>query len=78
VVSTDSLQAAGRGEGVPLKQAFLSDIEPILADTPLNELLYKVAQAPCGVPVVDTKQHYLGVITKANLLLALNGEEGLV
>ncbi|MCB1781999.1 MAG: glycine betaine/L-proline ABC transporter ATP-binding protein ProV [Candidatus Competibacteraceae bacterium] len=75
VVSADSLRAAGRGEDVPLKQAFLPDIDPIPADTPLNELLCTVAQAPCGVPVVDLKQHYLGVITKANLLLALNGEE---
>ncbi|HRF45540.1 MAG TPA: glycine betaine/L-proline ABC transporter ATP-binding protein ProV [Candidatus Competibacteraceae bacterium] len=78
VVSADSLRAAGRGEDVPLKQAFLPDIDPIPADTPLNELLCTVAQAPCGVPVVDLKQHYLGVITKANLLLALNGEEEFV
>lgn len=78
VVSADSLRAAGRGEDVPLKQAFLPDIDPIPADKPLNELLCAVAQAPCGVPVVDPERHYLGVITKANLLLALNGEEEFV
>ncbi len=78
VVSADSLRAAGRGEDVPLKQAFLPDIDPIPADQPLNELLCTVAQAPCGVPVVDPERHYLGVITKANLLLALNGEEEFV
>ncbi|MCP5450536.1 MAG: glycine betaine/L-proline ABC transporter ATP-binding protein ProV [Gammaproteobacteria bacterium] len=78
VVSADSLRAAGRGEDVPLKQAFLPDIDPIPADKPLNELLCTVAQAPCGVPVVDPERHYLGVITKANLLLALNGEEEFV
>ncbi|MCP5197055.1 MAG: glycine betaine/L-proline ABC transporter ATP-binding protein ProV [Gammaproteobacteria bacterium] len=77
VVSADSLRAASRGKDTPLTQAFLPDIDPIPADTPLNELLCTVAQAPCGVPVVDPKQHYLGVITKANLLLALNGEEEL-
>ena len=78
VVSADSLLAAGCGEDVPLKQAFLPDIDPIPADKPLNELLCTVAQAPCGVPVVDPERHYLGVITKANLLLALNGEEEFV
>ncbi len=78
VVSADSLRAAGRGEDVSLKQAFLPDIDPIPADKPLNKLLCTVAQAPCGVPVVDPERHYLGVITKANLLLALNGEEEFV
>jgi len=75
VVSADSLGATGRGEGTSIKQAFLTDIDPILCNTPLNELLCKVAQAPCGIPVIDEKKRYLGVITKANLLLALDGEE---
>ncbi|MCB1824674.1 MAG: glycine betaine/L-proline ABC transporter ATP-binding protein ProV [Candidatus Competibacteraceae bacterium] len=78
VVSADSLRAAGQDEDVPLKQAFLSDIVPIPDDKPLNELLGAVAQAPCGVPVIDPNKRYLGVITKANLLLALNGEGELV
>ncbi len=78
VVSADSLRVAGRNEGAPLKQAFLPEIEPISVDTPLNELLGRVAQAPCGVPVIDSHQRYLGVVTKANLLLALNGEEEFV
>ena len=78
VVSADSLRVAGRNEGAPLKQAFLPEIEPILIDTPLSELLGRVAQAPCGVPVIDSHRRYLGVVTKANLLLALNGEEEFV
>ena len=78
VVSADSLRAAGNDEGVLLKEAFLPDIPLIPNDKPLNELLAPVAQAPCGVPVVDKNQRYIGVITKANLLLALNGEEEFV
>ncbi|HRX70088.1 MAG TPA: glycine betaine/L-proline ABC transporter ATP-binding protein ProV [Candidatus Competibacteraceae bacterium] len=78
VVSADSLRAAGNDEGVPLKEAFLPDIPLIPNDKPLNELLSDVAQAPCGVPVVDERKRYIGVITKANLLLALNGEEEFV
>lgn len=75
VVSADSLRTAGGGEGVPLQNAFLPDIEAVPANTPLNELLHPVAQAPCGLPVIDAKGRYIGVVTKANLLLALNGEE---
>ena len=75
VVSADSLRAAGGGEGVPLQKAFLPEVEPIPANTPLHDLLHPVAQAPCGLPVIDAKGRYMGVVTKANLLLALNGEE---
>lgn len=78
VVSADSLRAAGRGEGIPIKRAFLPEVNAVPADTPLHELLGTVAQSPCGVPVIDPKRRYLGVITKANLLLALNGEEDFV
>lgn len=78
VVSADSLRAAGGGDGVPLKTAFLPDIEPIPSETPLSDLLCTVARTPCGVPVIDQRGRYLGVITRANLLLALNGEEQFV
>ncbi len=77
LVSADSLQAVATNnkESARLQQAYLADIEPIAADTPLNELLCTVAHAPCGVPVTDAGGRYLGVITKANLLLALDGME---
>ncbi|MBK8010648.1 MAG: glycine betaine/L-proline ABC transporter ATP-binding protein ProV [Deltaproteobacteria bacterium] len=71
VVSVDSLRSVEQS----LAQAFLPGIEPVPADAPLSDVMTKVARAPCGVPVVDDAKRYLGVITRANLLLALDGRE---
>ncbi|MCB9653337.1 MAG: glycine betaine/L-proline ABC transporter ATP-binding protein ProV [Deltaproteobacteria bacterium] len=71
VVSADSLRSVTQS----LTQAFLPDVEPVAADAPLADVMVKVARAPCGVPVIDDARRYLGVVTKANLLLALDGRE---
>ncbi|HDZ8913219.1 TPA: glycine betaine/L-proline ABC transporter ATP-binding protein ProV [Aeromonas hydrophila] len=71
VVSVESLGQAVRAKG-SLEQALLADIQPILADTALNELISQVAAAPCQVPVVEEDDTYLGLISKANLLNTLD------
>ncbi|WP_368161211.1 glycine betaine/L-proline ABC transporter ATP-binding protein ProV [Aeromonas sp. R5-3] len=71
VVSVESLGQAVRAKG-SLEQALLADIQPILADTALNELISQVATAPCQVPVVEEDGTYLGLISKANLLNTLD------
>ncbi|WP_270805373.1 glycine betaine/L-proline ABC transporter ATP-binding protein ProV [Aeromonas sp. QDB56] len=71
VVSVESLGQAVRAKG-SLEQALLADIQPILADTALNELISQVAAAPCQVPVVEEDGSYLGLISKANLLNTLD------
>lgn len=72
VVSVDSLRAAReRGES-DIHAAYLPDIEPLTADTPVSDLIGAVARAPCGVPVVNAKGRYLGVISKAVLLETLD------
>ena len=71
VVSVESLSRAVRDKG-SLEQALLADIQPILADTSLNELISQVAAAPCQVPVVEEDGTYLGLISKANLLNTLD------
>lgn len=71
VVSVESLSEVVRGKG-SLEQALLADIQPILADTSLNELISQVASAPCQVPVVESDGTYLGLISKANLLNTLD------
>ncbi len=73
VVSVDSLKLAIKGNQ-PLSSALLEAPEPVSADTSLSELLTLVAQAPCGVPVVQEDQRYVGVITKATLLETLDRE----
>ena len=52
--------------------SLLADIQPIQADTSLNELISQVAAAPCQVPVVEQDGTYLGLISKANLLNTLD------
>ncbi len=73
IVSVDSLEHALR-EKQGIDAAILSDIPTINADTPLNELISVVAQAPCAVPVVNDNNRYVGVISKGMLLQALDKE----
>lgn len=71
VVSLDSLDRAVASKG-SLDQALLGEIPPLLADTPLHELISQVAAAPCQVPVVEEDGTYLGLISKASLLNTLD------
>lgn len=73
VVSTDSLKEALKG-GRSLESALLPEPTQVAADTPLGELIAQVAAAPCAVPVVAEENHYLGIISKAMLLQALDKE----
>ncbi|TBW53745.1 proline/glycine betaine ABC transporter ATP-binding protein ProV [Marinobacter halodurans] len=73
VVSLDSLKAADKN-GQRVSDALLPDLAPINASTSLTDVIGRVAEAPCGLPVVDDKGQYLGVISKAALLQALDRE----
>ncbi|WP_210397746.1 glycine betaine/L-proline ABC transporter ATP-binding protein ProV [Motiliproteus sediminis] len=72
-VSVDSLKQV-LNNGQRLDDALLDNPLPLHCDTPIGELIGTVAQAPCSVPVVDDNQIYLGVISKALLLEALDRE----
>jgi len=74
IVSVDSLQAQLKTADPRLSDAYLGDVQPLQADTPVAELIGAVAGSPCGVPVVDKDNHYLGVVTKACLLETLDRE----
>jgi glycine betaine/proline transport system ATP-binding protein len=74
VVSAGTLEAAAREGATEINKAFLPDIEPIPADTSIGEIIGLVAQAPCGLPVVDDQGRYQGVVSRALLLEALNRE----
>ncbi|MEM6405413.1 MAG: glycine betaine/L-proline ABC transporter ATP-binding protein ProV [Pseudomonadota bacterium] len=73
VVTVDTLQQQRQQNG-SLSDAILHNIKSVHADTPLNELLGEVAEAPYGVPVVNAQQHYCGVLTRTTLLNALDRE----
>lgn len=71
VVSLASLAHTVASKG-SLEQALLNEVSPLLADTPLHELISLVASAPCQVPVIEEDGTYLGLISKANLLNTLD------
>ncbi|MCT8268843.1 glycine betaine/L-proline ABC transporter ATP-binding protein ProV [Afifella sp. JA880] len=74
VVSAASLEEQVKSGKPELRNAFLPDIEPLKADTRIGEIIGAVAAAPCGLPVVDDEGRYLGVVSKALLLQALDRE----
>ena len=75
VVSIESLKTALKSNQ-PLESALLESPAPVLADMPLSELISHVAAAPCAVPVVNEDNNYIGIISKAMLLQALDKEGG--
>ncbi len=70
-VSVDTLDQARREGKEQLHHAYLPDVDPLPSDTQLSDILSVVAQAPCGMPVVNAEGTYKGVITRAILLEAL-------
>lgn len=73
VVSIQSLLEAEK-RGARVSDAFLSGVDPISGNTSLHDILGSVAEAPCGLPVTDDEGRYLGVISRAVLLQALDRE----
>jgi glycine betaine/proline transport system ATP-binding protein len=69
IVTIDTLQRHRNGT---LADAILHNTKAVSADTPLNALFGEVAKAPYGVPVVNAKQHYCGVLTRTTLLHTLD------
>jgi len=74
VVSRNSLKAQSASAG-GLDGAFLSEIEPVAADTSLSDLMSRVADAPCPLPVVDGNNAFVGIISRATLLRTLDRNE---
>lgn len=72
VVSVESLSAVKQQKDAKLHDAFLTDIEPLQADSQLNDIIGAVAQSDIGLPVVDAAGRYQGVITKTLLLETLD------
>jgi len=74
VVSARSLEAELGTPEPHLTNAFLPDIAPLTADQRIGDVIGIVGEAPCGLPVVDANGRYLGVVSRAVLLGALNRE----
>jgi glycine betaine/proline transport system ATP-binding protein len=73
MVSADSLNEAVRGGGAdPYHTAFLPEVTPIEAETPLSQVMGRVAESRWPVPVVDARGRYVGTISKSSLLMTLD------
>jgi len=75
VVTEESINSALKvNADQDVSSAFLDGIDPLPGDTPLSEIISRVAAAPCGLPVIGEDKKYLGVITKTSLLETLDQE----
>ncbi|ESR25740.1 glycine betaine/L-proline ABC transporter ATP-binding protein ProV [Lutibaculum baratangense] len=63
---------AGMPEGASPADVPTQAVEPIRADTPLTDVMRRVAEEPLPVPVVDEDGRYLGTISKSSLLATLD------
>jgi glycine betaine/proline transport system ATP-binding protein len=73
VATIDALEQQ-RNTGADMTTAVHRDVKTVTEDTPLSELIGDVADAPFGLPVVDDKGRYKGVVTRAALLRKLDRE----
>ncbi len=71
IVSAESLMACINQPGKKLRDALLPGKTAISGNMPLNEVLQKVVEYPCPLPVVDDNGEYIGAITKTVLLRKL-------
>ena len=71
VVSAESLLACVNQPGKKLRDAILPGKTAIPGNMPLNQVLQKVVEYPCPLPVVDDNGEYIGAITKTVLLRKL-------
>jgi glycine betaine/proline transport system ATP-binding protein len=71
VVSINSLLDAIETQQEKFRAAYLPNVEPAPADTHLDEVLSRVADGPCPMPVVNDDGIYIGNVSKSALLQKL-------
>ena len=75
IVSAESLLACVNQPGKKLRDAILPSKTAIPSSMPLNEVMHKVVEYACPLPVVDENGEYIGAITKTVLLRKLYKEK---
>ncbi len=75
VVSAESLTNCMNKKGKKLRDALLPGEFAIPGKTPVNEVLHKLVDCPCPLPVIGYSGEYLGAITKTALLRKLYKEK---
>jgi glycine betaine/proline transport system ATP-binding protein len=72
IVSVDSLQKELERNEPSLQNAFLPGVEAVQSDASLGELFGPLAQHPYGLPVTTVAGHYVGTVSRAIMLEALD------
>jgi glycine betaine/proline transport system ATP-binding protein len=75
IVSVDSLQQVMEEDERKFQKAFLKAPEPVLVDTPLEQVLQSITQSPFPVPVVDHQGNFKGTISRTTYLKTLQRGE---
>jgi len=75
IVSAESLTKCMNQPGKKLRNALLPGSFAISGKTPVNEVLQRVVDCPCPLPIVDDNGEYIGAITKTVLLRKLYKEK---
>lgn len=75
IVSAESITNCMNQPGKKLRDALLPGDFAIPGKTPVNEVLQKVVDCPCPLPVIGYSGEYIGAITKTVLLRKLYKEK---
>ena len=75
VVSVESLMGCINKSGKTLRDAILPGKTAIPSNMPLNDVMKKVVEYACPLPVIDENGEYIGAITKTVLLRKLCKEK---
>jgi glycine betaine/proline transport system ATP-binding protein len=55
-----------------VEDSYLKHVTTIDADTPLNDIIGLMAEAPCPLPVINENKQIIGLMTRTKLLKALD------
>ncbi len=71
VSTLESMLLAAKGTD-KVEDSYLKGVTTIDADTPLNEIIGLMAEAPCPLPVINENKQLIGIMTRTKLLKALD------
>jgi glycine betaine/proline transport system ATP-binding protein len=71
VVSASTLVNAIESGKPRFRDAYLPDVDPVPSQTHLEEMLPKVVESPCPLPVIDENGAYKGAVSRTVLLRKL-------
>jgi glycine betaine/proline transport system ATP-binding protein len=71
VSTLESMLLAAKGTD-KVEDSYLKGVTTIDADTPLNDIIGLMAEAPCPLPVINENKQLIGIMTRTKLLKALD------